>query len=656
MDILIPDSWLRDFLKTNAKPQKIGEFLSLCGPSVEKVAKAGEDFVYSIEVTTNRVDSAGVYGIAREAAAILPQFGVKAALQLIKVKSAQPLKGSADYLKADVDQKLCPRFTAILIKNIKIKESPKHIRERLEKVGVRPINNVVDISNYLMHEFGQPTHIFDYDKIKGAQMTLRESREGEKVTTLDGKEYSLPGGDIIIEDAEGRIIDLAGIMGGQVSAVDQGTQNVLLFVQTYNPINIRKTSMRLAKRSEAASLFEKDLDPEQVEITIRRGIDLFVELCDGEPESEILDIYPNPFKGKHIQVEVSFINQRLGIDLPKEEIEKILTSLSFQVEGKGNDLVINVPSFRAKDINIPEDIVEEVARIYGYHKLPSVLSIEGVPIPPQNSEFNFENKVKGLLKGWGGVEIYTLSLVPKEKVTLTGPASWAIKIRNPLGSDSEYLRQSLAPSLVSAVKQNSGEKGPLHFFEMNNIYLPVRGKLPEERMLLSGVFANYSYRAAKGVLEALIDNVRASVDFAPEDARGFIPNHRLAIKHKKEEIGQFGTLEEEGLIYYEIDMQLLRKICFPGISYISIPKYPPQIEDIALIVPAKTYIGEVIESISKEKQVSSVELIDVYNNTKTFRVAYQSLTKTLTNKEVEKIRNKILQNLKNKFGIVLKSN
>lgn len=654
MDIKIPDSWLREFLKTGAGPQKIGEFLSLCGPSVERVEKAGKDHVYSIEVTTNRVDSAGVYGIAREAAAILPRFGVKAALQPIKVNSARCTVHRVSWLDAIVDQRLCPRFTAILIRNVELKKSPIWMQERIKMVGLRPLNNVVDISNYLMHELGQPVHTFDYDKIKAARMTLRSSKPGEKITTLDDKEYTLPGGDIVIEDGEGRLIDLAGIMGGKLSEVDEHTKNVLLFVQTYNPVAIRKTSMALAKRSEAASLFEKGLDPELVEITIRRGIDLFVETCRGEPEKEILDIYPSPYKGKTINVGVELVNERLGVKLREKEIVDILASLGFDVSASNSILTVSIPSFRAQDISIPEDIVEEVARLYGYHNLPSRLMPGILPEQPEDQSFDFETKIKQTLKGWGGVEVYTLSLVSKDKVTLSGPASWTLRLKNPLGADSEYLRQSLAPSLIEAVKQNPAEEAPFHLFEMANVYLPVRGHLPEEKMMLAGIFVNYNYQRAKGIVEALLLELGTNAVFVPEERRGFLPNQRLVVRDKKETLGEFGTLEE-GYFYYEFDVEGLRHASSTAPTYTPSPKYPAQVEDLALVFPSKTRIGNVIEIIRKaDRQIVEVELIDTYNETRTFRVIYQNPDKTLTDKEVQKIRNKLLKIIKKKFGVVLK--
>lgn len=639
----MPDSWLREFLKTPAKPEKIAESLSLCGPSVERIEKVGTDWVYHIEITTNRVDSAGVWGLAREATAILPRFGIQTKLDNPQPNSSQKLVKSVSYLKAKLDPKLCPRFTAILIKNVKIRPSPDYIKKRLELVGLRPINNVVDISNYLMHEFGQPLHTFDYDKIQGSQMWLRASKKGERLTTLDGKTHTLPGDDIVISDGEDRLIDLAGIMGGENSAVDDKTQNVLLFVQTYNPINIRKTSMALAQRSEAASLFEKGLDPELVEPTIRRGIDLFVKFCDGAPEQEILDIYPAPYKPQEVKTSLSFINERLGINLEKNEVEKILESLGFSPKWKDQNLEVSVPSWRAQDIEIPEDIVEEVARLYGYHNLPSTLMAGLIPDPLPDSPFEFEMNVKCFLKGVGGVEVYTPSLV------LNG----ALKLKNPLGTESEYLRNVFSPSLFAAAEANKGEKEPFHLFEMANVYLLRKNDLPEERMTLGGIFVNFDFRHAKGIVESLLLELSSDVNFVSEEITW--PDGGLVIKNGKDRIGIMGVWQDMQAIYYEFDTEKLRKVSGRASSFIPIPKYPPQIEDISLVLPARVKVGELIEKMrSVDSQIISVELIDIFDNTKTFRITYQNPQKTLTDQEVEKIRSKILSAVRQKFGARVK--
>ena len=644
MDIKIPDTWLRDFLKTKATSSEVAKYLSLSGPSVEKIEKS----VYFIEVTTNRVDIASVVGVAREAAAILPQFGVKARLQPVKLPLLK-FSNKVGYLEAEVNHNLCPRFSAVLIKNVQIGQSPDWMKDRLAAVGVRPINNVVDISNYVMHELGQPVHTFDYDKIRGAKMILMESRKGERLTTLDGKTHTLSGGDIVIEDGEGRLIDLAGIMGGGNSAVDEGTKNVLLFVQTYNPVNIRQTSMSLAQRTEAATLFEKGLDPELVTDGIGRGIELFVKLTGGKAEKEILDIYPNPYKAKKVTTDIDFIASRLGTGVEKEKISQILRSLGFETAWRGKILEVLVPSFRAGDIEIPEDVVEEIARLYGYHNLPSELMQGALPEPLKDAPFGFEEKVKNILKGYGGVEVYTFSLVALEE------APTGLKLKNPLGKESEYLRTSLMPSLLTAARQNAGEKEPFHLFEMANVYLPKKGDLPDEKMTLGGIFANSSYREAKGVVEGLVGELNVKSEIFSEDAAHYLPNRHIYLKVKGKILGEFGELSQ-GYLYYEFDAEALREAYREIESFKPIPKYPAQIEDLTFSFPSRTKIGEVIDYVfSSNKSVAKMELGDIYNENYTFRLWYQHPDKTLTDIEVEKVRNQLTKGLKNKFGAIVKS-
>ena len=646
MDIIIPDIWLRDFLTTKATPKQLAKYLSLCGPSVERVSGTETNTVYSIEVTTNRIDSACVYGIAREANAILPRFGIKTTLKKYAEGKNIKYANRVSYLTVNINEKLCQRFSAILIRSVKITESPKWIKDRLTLSGVRPINNVVDISNFIMLELGQPIHTFDYDKITGAKMILRESRKGEKIITLDDKEFVLSGGDIVIEDGSGKLIDLAGIMGGKNSAIDKNTKNVLLFVQTYNPVNIRKTSMSLAQRTDAAVLFEKGLDPETVRLGIARGIQLFKDLTSGTPKKTVLDIYPKPTKSKKVLLDLDFIISMLGVSITKNEVSTSLTALGFILKWQGNKLEVGVPSFRSGDIAIPEDIVEEVARIYGYHNLPSKIMEGKIPTLISSSMFDYEFKIKNILMGYGGIEVYTYSLVPKEFVKEN-----ALSLKNPLGKETEYLRTSLMPSLIAAVRENSGEIDKFHLFEISNIYLTTVNDLPKEKMTLAGSFRGYNYRSAKGIIEALLEELNIKAIFEVEDSQYFKPSQRIIINSGKTRIGEFGVLEKNNLIYYEFQIEKLRVATQAVKSYAPIPKYPAQVEDLTLILPQKTKVGEVIDTISSiDKSVSEVSLGEIYNNAFTFRTAYQDLNKTLTNEEVGVVRNKIITAIKTKFG------
>jgi len=653
MDLLIPHSWLKKYLDTNAKPKELAKYLSLCGPSIERIRETEDkDSVYSIEITTNRVDCAGVLGIAREANAILPRFGISAKLVSHKspVTNHYLFTNRVKYLDVVVDKSLCPRFTAILIKNVKVKDSPDEIKNMLLKVGVRPINNIVDVSNYIMHELGQPVHTFDYDKLSGHKMILRESKKGEMITTLDDKTFKLDGGDIVIEDGGKRIVDLCGIMGGKNSAIDSATKNVLLFVQNYNQHKIRKTSMTLGQRSEAAILFEKGLDSENIKPAILSAIEMIEKISGGIAEKEILDLYPIPYKEKFVKTSKKDMDKKIGIEINIKDITNYMTSLGFKVTQQGDTLLFTVPSWRANDINISEDIVEEVARIYGYHNLPCILMDGQLPKPQPTNDFKFESNVKQILRSVGGFEIYNSSLVEKGQ----------LKLKNPLGSDSEYLRDNLKDSLIQNIKDNPQQKGYIHLFEMANVYSARKNDLPEEKLTLSGVIKNgnkitiYDFRKNKGIIKTLLDEL--SIDYSEklEDGKSYLANQRLEIYSDRENIGEYGNLEN-GLFYYSFDMTKLMTSKMVNRKYQEIAKYPPQVEDLTLVIPEKTYVGDVISQITDHQPlVTKVELVDIYQNSFTFNIEYQDKNKTLTDREVEETRSKILSSLKSKFGITIK--
>lgn len=646
MDLLIPDSWLRKFLDTKATYTEIAKYLSLCGPSIERTKKTDDgDHIYNVEVTTNRVDTASVLGIAREAAAILPRFGIPAILKKVNDKKANAkFVKKVKYLDAIVDSKLCPRFTAVLITDVIVKESPQAIKSLLEKVDVRPINNIVDVSNYIMHELGQPVHTFDYDKITNGRMILRESKKDELIKTLDGKEFKLNGGDIVIEGANGNLIDLCGIMGGENSAIDANTKNVLLFVQNYNQHKIRKTSMTLGQRSEAAVLFEKGLDSENVKPAMILAIEMVEKLSGGKAEKEIIDIYPKPYKTKIVSVTKSEIDKIIGINISIKEMVNYLANLGFIVKSNGETMHVSVPSYRANDIDIKEDIAEEIARIYGYHNLPCILMSGALPKPTINLEFAYEKKIKEILVTLGAIEVFNLSLVDKG----------AIQLKNPLGTDTAYLRDNLKDSLVNSIKSNPQEKGYIHFFELSNIYISRKNDLPIEQLTLAGIIKNGEYRNNKGIVETLLKALTIDFTTKLEDGKDYLPNQRLEVYSGKVKVGEYGNLEN-GLYYYEFDVQKIISSKKVERKYKEISKYPPQVEDITLQLPEKTLIGDVMSEITRNSPlVTCVELVDIYDVNYTFNIQYLDENKTLTDKEVEEVRTKILSSLKSKFGITIK--
>jgi phenylalanyl-tRNA synthetase beta chain len=618
MDIKISNNWLKEYLKTTASSKEIADKLSLCGPSVERITKIGNDFIYDIEVTTNRVDCMSILGIAREASAILPNG------KLIEHKSKVIKETSnKNLLKIKSDPKLVNRVMAVVMEVGDKISTPKLMKERLENSGMRSLNPIVDITNYVMQEIGHPTHVFDYDLLKDKQIMFRLSDKNEEIITFDGKTYKLSGGDVVIDDGEGNIIDLPGIIGLKNSVVEKDTKRIIFFIDNVDQFKIRKTSTRLGIRTNAAVLNEKGVDPELALMAFEKGIELYKEICKAKIISKIYDIYPRPYVSKTINVEHKFIEKIIGITLSLSKVNEILDKLGFETKyaSKNGIYQVKVPSWRANDINIPEDIVEEIARIYGYYNLPSVIMTGKFSEPVLNSPFSFENKIKDILKGYGGIEIYSNSLVPKEYVK-----EQALKLKNPLGEDTRYLRTSLKQSMIAAVRENNGEKEPFYLFEIANIYIPKKNDLPTEKMTLGIIFANYDYRMAKGIIEALYDELNI-------DDKNF----------------NLEIIPDYDYLFIEIETNVLQSKAKENPSYIPISKYPAQIEDLTIVLPKKTKIGDIMKIFKK------AELVGVYENSYTFRVWYYDSNKTLTDKDVEKIRNKYLKEIKDKFGGVIKS-
>jgi phenylalanyl-tRNA synthetase beta chain len=649
MNIKILHSWLSEYLETNAKPEDIAKYLSLCGPSVERLEKIGNDYSYDIEITTNRIDAASVYGIAREAQAILPQFGFKAKLKELKplkYKKCIPSKFPVDIV---ADKKLTNRIMAVVIENPKNRKTPEYIKIRLENAGIRSLDLIIDITNYVMTEIGHPTHVFDLDRLITKKIIVRESKKGEVAVGLDGKTYKLPGEDIVFDDGDGKIIDLPGILGTKNSVVTPETKRILFFIDNNDPVRTRKTSMTLSIRSVAATLNEKGVDTELAEATLERGIELFEKECGGIVAGGILDINYSPYKIKTITVSKDLIAQKIGINIDNKNIINILSGLGFLVTNIKKDIFkISIPSWRSSDMTIPEDIVEEIARIYGYFNLPSEIMSGKLPELSKSSTFSFEDDIKDLLKSLGGIEVYTLSLVSKED-----SGEKALKLKNALGLDSEYLRTSLYPSLRNAAKENENLDESFHLFEISNIYIPRNNDLPEERLMLAGIFSKTDYQTAKGVVEYLLNEFGIKPRVIPEESKIFKPSSSISFYHGKNLLGEFGLIDDN-LIYYEFSLE--RLIIAKGIkSYIPKSKYPPQIEDLRFEFPKGTYLGEAIEILNDIKYVTNPELIDTYESTATFRVYFHNTEKTLNNDEVDVIRKNIIFAMKTKLGGSLKS-
>lgn len=666
MNIKILDSWLREYLHTKATPQQIAEKLSLCSVSVERLEKVNhleggrlkrsgshdsfkvEDYIYDIEITTNRPDLMSVVGLAREAATVLTQNKIQAAFtspRFSEPKTPQNKTG----IEIKNNPRLVNRICAVVVE-VTVKPTPQKIIDRLEASGMRSLNNLIDITNYLTRTIGHPSHVFDFDRLASKHLTIRESKPGEKIIALDKKTYTLPGGDIVAVDDKNRIVDLLGIIGLENSIVTNETKKILFFIDNNDHVKMRRTSMNLNIRSEAVILNEKGPDPELAWDTFLYGIKMFEELADGEVISGLMDIYPNKVSKKTITVSEHKINSVIGIPVSLNTSAEILKGLGFEVNTHGTSLTASPPSFRANDIEIPEDLIEEIARIYGYNNIPNSLPpiTETAVIDLNKDEFYWERAIKESLKYWGFTEVYTYSMV-SDKLLESNNGN-AVKIKNPLSSDFVYMRKTLTPSLLNVIKENPGYD-TVNLFEIANVYENIPNKLPSQTLHLAAAMKNpkITFYHAKGIIEQLLNNLGIN-----EIQFNTLPPGKIKISILKDQIGQL-QIQEEHTITFELDLEIILKYATTKKIYTPVSKFPPVLEDIALIVPFKIPTGDIITAIKKQnKLIKNVTLLDKYQDTRTFHIIYQSNEKNLTSEEVGDIRAKILESLKDKFNAKLK--
>jgi len=649
MNIKILDSWLRDYVKTAASAKEIAEKLSLTSASVERLEKYKDDFIFDVEVTTNRPDLMSVVGIARETATVLNHSGIKA--QFIPLKPSKPdTKGLANLIEIKNDPKLVNRICAVVI-DVKIKESPAFLKERLETTGIRSLNNLIDATNYVMRTTGHPAHVFDFDRLASKTLTIKEAARGGRIKTLDDKQHLLFGEEIVAVNDNNEIVDLLGIMGLQNSVVTNDTKRILFFINNNDKFHIRKASMSLGMRTDAAILNEKGLDPELAYEALLYGIRLYGQIADGKVVSEIIDIYPNKVKNVKIEVLESKINSLIGVNIPINKSSKILSDLGFENKITGDKMEVKIPSFRASDMEIEEDVIEEIARIYGYHNLPSKLpSIEfEVTSNSVIDEFFWEKRVKNALKYWGFTECYTYSMVSSD--LLEGPEEEALTLQNPLTQDFIYMRRALVPSLLKVVFENK-KRHEIKIFELTKVYLKNGSGLPKEQSMLAGVIKkqNAGFYEIKGLLVQLLTDLGIkNITFKNSERGGLGASLYL----NKEYLGEIEVLDNN-LVDFEINFDIVLKFANLKKEYKALNKYPPVIEDISVVTEdAKT--EDIITQIQKQSElIADVSLADRFENSRTFHIVYQHPEKNLTNEDIAPVRKKIIASLKNAFKAVIK--
>lgn len=654
MNFKITHNWLLDYIDTDATPEEIQDLLSLSSVNVETLKKVGDDTVYDIEVTTNRIDCASVLGFAIECVATLPLHGKKAVFKHNPLSIPADVKqGTGLPLTVDVrDDNTVSRMACIVMRDITVGPSSQVIRERLEACDEHSINNVVDISNYLRIAYGQPVHMFDYDAISNAHMSIQLSSPDDVVTLIDGSDLKLPGGDVIIRDGDNRIIDLVGLMGGHNTEITESTKNVLLFVPVVNKTRIRKTSMTTGRRTAAISYFEKGLDEERVLPTLAYGVDLLIEHAHGTPASEVYDYYPHPAKPVWIDIDTDYINARIGTDLSIDEMVQFIQPLGFIAESGGTSDTrrILVPSFRAKDVTTQADIVEEVARMYGYHTIQPVVQQTGVvyqPIP-EAQLLSAQEKIRDFLSAVGFFEQYNYSMISLGMIEKMGlDSSNLIKLTNTLSSDIEYLRTTLLPSLLANIAENQGRSSQLHFFECARVYHRRQGDLPREipRLTLAstmpytimmGVFENIQklLHAESITLKEAHDN-----HWAQSEAQivGTVHNETVII-------GTIGVLHEatrlkwgikQPVSFIELDLDVLIQLINPAPSYVKPNPFAHISHDLTYTMSkGKLFADMKTQAFESSALLVSLDIISRFEDKVTIRCTFASRDRNIIESEV----------------------
>lgn len=646
MNILIPHSWLLEHLETAADPATIQKLVSLSGPSIERIYDREEEPVYDIEVTTNRVDSMSVRGIAREVAVILQQEKIPTKLKPLPTPSITPATQPTSPLPSITnDPRWCQRIMCVVLTNVQHTPTPDWMARRLRQIDQNVHDSVIDITNYVTHEIGHPCHAFDYDKIMklGGSIDVKEASAGKKFTTLDGLSYETLGGEIIFENATGEIIDLPAIKGTANTAVDDHTTSILLWIESLDAKKVRTASMAHAIRTVAAQLNEKNVDPFLAEPTLRRGIELYQQLCSAVVASEVYDDFPTPPVPNPVDIPLTMIDTYLGVQLPIEQVTSILTALECQVNVKDSQLSVIPPTFRS-DIQIPVDIIEEVARIYGYHQLPSTLMQGRIPTNHQGgTNFVLEERAKRFLAASGAQELYTYSMVSESLALADGfSLDEHLKISNPLTDDRVYLRRSLIPSLVQALSSMSQQSTVV--FELANVYHPRTQDIPIEELHLTIVGGN-SYRTLRAQVESLLAALFINKVLLVVDKPG-ANVAKIQVKTTTNPLVEIGVVQQvkNQLVAFDLLWGRVLEVASTHPHYQSLPKAAPLTEDLTFTLPEKTALGPLISAMQAVSSlIAAIELTDQYKQNFSFRFTYLDPEKSISTETVAPIRLQVVE-------------
>ena len=637
------------------------------------------DVVFELEITPNRPDCLSHIGIAREIAAYYKR---KVKYPLSKLNTIS--EDTSNLINVDVLAKAkCRRYTTRVIKNIKIGESPKWLKTKLRSIGLKPINNVVDITNFVMMEYNHPMHAFDLSKIKESKIFVRDAVEGEKIITLDGSERTLIEGELVIADKD-RAIAIAGVMGGENSEIDDNTKDIALEVAHFDPTLVRKTSKRLGLSSDSSYRFERGIDIEDAEIVLNRAASLIQELAGGEATNGIVDKYHQKYEKREIVLDIKRLSRFVGKELQTDTVGGILTSLNIELISVVDGIMTVCPPSYRDDLTRPADLYEEVVRMYGFNNIEPLMPIENIQGGQIYPETKAVDGYKKLLASLGLQEVINYSFIPKTALPNINMEANTVEISNPISEEMVVMRPTLIYSLLSNIRDNFNRNiFNLKLFEVSRTFTKNENDVLEhedvkiaialggkgEKDLWDVKPSDYDFYDLKGYVEEFLSNAglgRYQMDRSKNIT--FHPGRSVDIKMGKDIVGTFGEIHPEvaenmdikkhKVYIAEIDMSKLNKYAKPGIKYESIVKFPAVERDLAIVLDKDVLVGNMIEDIKRSsKLIEKVELFDIYEGenieagkkSAAINILLRSKTETLEEKVIKDTIDKILATIKKKF-------
>ena len=648
-------------------------------PGEDAVALLGlRDTVFEYEITSNRVDCYSVLGIAREAAAT---FGKEFKAPVItKTGNSEDIN---DYLKVTVENTdLCKRYCARMVKNIHLAPSPKWLQHRLAASGIRPINNIVDITNYIMEEYGQPMHAFDYDLLAGHEIVVKCAKDGDVFQTLDGQERKLDHTVLMINDAE-KEVGIAGIMGGENSKITDDVKTMVFECATFDGTNIRLSAKKVGLRTDASGKYEKGLDPNTAEEAVNRACQLIEELGAGEVVGGMIDVYPVKAEESRVKFQPEKINALLGTDIAPETMLQYMEKIELRFDKETGEIV--APTWR-QDIHCMADLAEEVARFYGYDKIGTTLPTGEATTGKLSYKLRVEQIARNVAECCGFSEGMTYSFEsPKVFDKLNIPAEDAARqtvvISNPLGEDFSVMRTLPLHGMLNSLSTNYNRRNKnVRLYELANVYLPKSlplTELPDERMQFTlGMYGDGDFFTMKGVVEEFFDKagMHGRVSYDPEAGKAFLhPGRQAAILYEGDMVGYLGEVHPDVLDNYKIgEKAYVAVLDMPAVTphtsfdrkYTGIAKYPAVSRDLSMVVPKNILVGQIEEMIVQRggKILESYNLFDIYEGSQilegyksvAYSITFRAKDHTLEEKEINGAMNKILNGLKS-MGIELRA-